>query len=77
MTTEVITKSKCDLCGFVDERPGAHGSVPPVLWSRVVITKRLNGAGWSESRVRVWEICRRCAEKVEYAIDNMPAEASR
>ena len=72
MSSNVITRSVCDICGLVNERGGAVGGSPPALWSRVVITKRLAGDGWSGSRSREWEICRRCAEAVENAIDNIP-----
>lgn len=71
MATEVVTRSRCELCGLADERAGAEGDIPPVLWSELVITKRLAGTGWANKSRRHMQLCLRCADSVNRAINGL------
>jgi len=61
MSTEVITRSRCDRCGRFDERNGAEGETPPVHWARIEIVFRREGSGWTNTYPHRFQFCHDCA----------------
>lgn len=62
---QVKTHSECDVCHARDTRIGAEGETPPVGWSQLRMSKRAEGAGWTNSSAMEAELCPECASKIE------------
>jgi hypothetical protein len=61
MSTVVVTRTTCDLCGQEACEGGANGNTPPVGWAHITLYVRAPGSGWSGGAEREERTaCPRC-----------------
>ena len=68
----VYTETTCDTCKMVlRETNDGSGHCPPVGWAEVTVSRRLNGAGWTQStRLFHGYLCPECQERALAVLRN-------
>ena len=76
MPQVIQTRAECDVCGVVEERGYGDGA-PPVGWAYVRVSRRLDGAGWTQREIPFDGIlCPKCQAMVLAALGVTETDAA-
>ena len=62
---QVFTETECGMCGEIDRREGAEGTIPPVGWAEITLIFRHEGNGWENNTLYNKYLCPTCANEVK------------